>query len=289
MVDLTRAIARAARRLSSRNRLLAAGRALTLDIRHRILAPQQFGAAETDVLQSLNRHGFCALHDFFTPAECAKLRGNVDDALGRYSDFLKVYGEHDHRMYGVEQVCSAFDDFFHHPLLVRVLQAYTGNFYYGGMCMAARMYATPGNRGSGGGWHRDSAFGRQFKAIAYLSEVDAKHGPFQYIAGSHRTGPYLSMLLRGHQLLDQTRFDDGSYDPLFEEDSNLRTFEAPMGTVILADTRGLHRGKPIEQGNRYALTNYYAVGLQRFAPEKFNMIGRRDVERLGSLDNDVDA
>ena len=30
-----------------------------------------------------------------------------------------------------------------------------------------------------------------------------------------------------------------------------------MGTLILVDTSLIHRGKPIEDGTRYAITNYW--------------------------------
>ena len=40
-------------------------------------------------------------------------------------------------------------------------------------------------------------------------------------------------------------------------DTEVTSYTAKKGTVILADVRGLHRGMPIEEGLRYAVTNYY--------------------------------
>jgi hypothetical protein len=38
----------------------------------------------------------------------------------------------------------------------------------------------------------------------------------------------------------------------------VKTFFAPAGSLILVDTRGIHRGRPLyKNGERYALTNYY--------------------------------
>ena len=34
-------------------------------------------------------------------------------------------------------------------------------------------------------------------------------------------------------------------------------FNAKAGTLIFADTKGIHRGKPIEHGRRYVLFCYY--------------------------------
>ena len=42
----------------------------------------------------------------------------------------------------------------------------------------------------------------------------------------------------------------------------LRTIDGKAGTLVLSDARGLHRGKPIEEGERYALT-IYSIDMEK--------------------------
>ena len=123
--------------------------------------------------------------------------------------------------------------------------------------MANRTRATPGNLGSGNGWHRDSVQRRRFKAIVYLNDVDTENGPLQYWRGSHRLVNRLATSLRLRTPWYENRFDDGTYDRFFETSGGIETLAAPRGSLILADTTGIHRGKPLARGVRYAMTNYY--------------------------------
>ena len=52
----------------------------------------------------------------------------------------------------------------------------------------------------------------------------------------------------------QARFTEEEISQLNQ--SNKLTVTAKAGTLLVADTRGIHRGQPIEQGERYALTVY---------------------------------
>ena len=64
------------------------------------------------------------------------------------------------------------------------------------------------------------------------------------------------------------RLSDDYIDSLtndFNLESKLITGSA--GTIILSDTRGIHRGHPIKNSNRYALTNYY-IQESHFNPDK---------------------
>jgi len=127
--------------------------------------------------------------------------------------------------------------------------------------MAGRVTAAPGNRGSGGGWHRDS-FARQFKAIIYLDDVDESRGPFEYLTETTSLGSMVRDIWRGGLAYGQTRLPETQVEPLIAgRPGALRTVTGRAGTLVLADTRGIHRGMPIATGARHALTNYY------FAPD----------------------
>lgn len=121
-------------------------------------------------------------------------------------------------------------------------------------CMANRTRFVEGNLGSGGGWHRDMSYRNGFKALVYLVDVTDKNGCFQYIPKSSKAS---------HHLLktptpDKYQYtDEDVYKMTGGKPSAIFDVTGKAGTLVLFDTNGVHRGKPIEQGERYALTNYY--------------------------------
>lgn len=83
-------------------------------------------------------------------------------------------------------------------------------------------------------WHRDLNH-KHFlvKVFWFLSDCTLDTGPHEYIAGSHRNFDPLN---------GKHYYDDAELDSLYPRGSAQRIFtEVPAGTVILEDTRGLHR------------------------------------------------
>jgi hypothetical protein len=182
----------------------------------------------------------------------------LDLAFEHYAGFSNQHSDGaERRLFGVERISPELGVLWNDELLQRVQRAYCSTETDVGFTMANRIEAREGNLGSGNGWHRDSVRGRQFKAIAYLNDVGPENGPFQYMRRSHRVWHRFQTALRLSAPYDQNRFDDGSFDQLFEHDAEVFTFTASKGTVLLADTTGLHRGRPLASGVRYAMTNYY--------------------------------
>lgn len=107
-----------------------------------------------------------------------------------------------------------------------------------------------GAKGSGGDWHRDSAFTPNFKTIVYTSDVTKDNGPFEYIENSHRPKSFYELKKLGIQL-HHTRFKNDDVKHL--ESVKLT---GKKGTLIIAITNGLHRGSPLKNGNRKAITRY---------------------------------
>ena len=114
------------------------------------------------------------------------------------------------------------------------------------------------NKGSGGGWHRDTVYGRQFKAILYLVDVDEGTGPFQYLPGSHKFSSVWKSIWNFDFDVYQNRLTHDQVQAICEKlGYRFQTFTGQAGGLILADTTGIHRGMPIQHGRRLALTNYY--------------------------------
>jgi len=80
----------------------------------------------------------------------------------------------------------------------------------------------------------------------YLTDVDSSHGPHMFVRGSHRPGhPAAAQLrARGYQ-----RIEDREIEAAFGKE-NIVEILGRRGTILAVDTRGFHKGKPLEQGSR---------------------------------------
>lgn len=105
------------------------------------------------------------------------------------------------------------------------------------------------SKGSGGGWHRDDPLWRQYKFIIYLTDVSTNNGPFQYVLKSNSFFSRFTSLLINW--FPKMRFNQD------EIKGQIKEFTGNAGDLIISDTCGIHRGKPLEDGeNRVALTSY---------------------------------
>ena len=95
------------------------------------------------------------------------------------------------------------------------------------------------------------------KFFIYLSDVDCNSGPHVYVPGSHRRAP--------RRLQSDRRFTDHEVMLTLEGGrSHLRApveIEGPAGTVFVADTRGLHKGKSPTVGDRLVLQSEFSSSL----------------------------
>tara|TARA_B110001454_G_scaffold54637_1_gene53434 strand:+ start:85 stop:708 length:624 start_codon:yes stop_codon:yes gene_type:complete len=102
--------------------------------------------------------------------------------------------------------------------------------------------------GSGDGWHRDSYFKKQLKTIFYLTKVNIENGPFTYLE------PKLKIFSRFYPI--KTRLSNDADKKLnFCSNKISITSEQPgLGFSIISNY--IHRGLPIINGVRYAITVY---------------------------------
>jgi Phytanoyl-CoA dioxygenase (PhyH) len=105
-------------------------------------------------------------------------------------------------------------------------------------------------------WHFDMDRIKWLKFFVYLTDVGPNNGPHSFVAGSHRTGGIASALLqKGYaRLTDEEVTGEYSADKFVE-------FTAPRGTVIAEDTRGLHKGKHVIEGDRLMLQLQFSNSL----------------------------
>ncbi|GAB5539362.1 MAG: hypothetical protein Salg2KO_14650 [Salibacteraceae bacterium] len=209
-------------------------------------------------VRDIQKHGYAVLPSFFDSNKCQLWIDEIDRLIA--SEGIVVTEDahkSDLRIYAADRVSNAIQDYFLDAHLRGIVEGYERHSVTDGFTLGARLESVKNNLGSGGGWHRDSASIRQTKAIVYLSDVETGNGPFQYLEGSHKPMAIIKDQLKNMRNFNQNRFSNEEVEQLIATDTHaLKTITGKAGTVILSDTRGIHRGKPIEQGTRYALTNY---------------------------------
>lgn len=105
-------------------------------------------------------------------------------------------------------------------------------------------------------FHFDMDRPKWLKFFIYLTDVESVNGPHSFVSGSHRTGGIPPDLLsKGY-----TRLEDVEVAALFD-DRDIMEFSAPRGTIIVEDTRGLHKGKHVERGDRLILQIQFSNSL----------------------------
>lgn len=207
-------------------------------------------------LRLLRRDGVARIPGFFDEEFCAKavqeIEGSLEDpTIPREVDPVAS----DHRLWALdrlhpngrakilaerEDLRGLASEFLRTPAEVAFV-------------MGARLVARPRNLGSGGGWHRDTEEGHQFKAIVYLTDVGLENGPYQYLLGTNRG---TSMMASTLSFGVRKRYSDSEVRRMLEGGARLQTFCGSAGTVLFTDTLGIHRGAPIQGGQRLALTTY---------------------------------
>lgn len=97
-------------------------------------------------------------------------------------------------------------------------------------------------------YHFDMDRIKWLKFFLYLTDVEPENGPHSFIAGSHKSGAIPAGLLsKGY-----ARLTDEEVGQHFNKE-DFREFLAPRGTILAEDTRGLHKGKHVERGDRLML------------------------------------
>jgi len=223
--------------------------------------PLEFEKTIQDVNAVIRDKGFIVLEDYYTPEKCDSVISDIDNLLVKYND--RIVSDNlsaDKRLFGAERHSELINGFFSDPFLNQIRDCYYKTTKFYGCTLGARIDAVKGNLGSGGGWHRDAVYGTQLKAILYLTDVNETNGPFQYLIASHNKSSKLEAIKKCGIGFNQNRLDQAIIDKLVNENAyELVTFTAKKGTLLIVDTTGIHRGKPITEDCRYALTNYWYV------------------------------
>ena len=102
-------------------------------------------------------------------------------------------------------------------------------------------------------WHFDREDRFILKIFVYLSDVDRGAGPFTYAPGTHKKGSFSSISPAFFDEDGVRRTTDEQMSNAYPRE-NWRVCTGKKGSVILADTRGFHKGGEARTGDRLMFT-----------------------------------
>ena len=222
----------------------------------------KLGDKEKEALLEIQKNGYAVIPNFFDKEICEACIRDMDVMYDTKKEFVHNTEYADSRIFGAEDLSENIRKFADDSFLHKIANAYNAVPTSNGFTLAGRIKATGHEFGSGGSWHRDSYF-RQFKSLLYLTDVNVENGPFQVIHRSHRS-KQISIDSKNANLESmQCSFNQNIVEKILNENPDrLKTLTGNAGTMVLVDTSIIHRGLPLEDGIRYALTNYFFENTQ---------------------------
>ena len=134
--------------------------------------------------------------------------------------------------------------------------------------MANKVSFVEENYGSGGGWHRDG-INPSIKSLIYIDDVKSNNGPLQIILHSNKfNNIFLDNRNMNKKNYLDIRFKNKEVTKIENFHGRLKEFNLKKGSLIIFDGCNIHRGKPVETGSRYAITNYY-FPIGKMTQEKY--------------------
>lgn len=184
------------------------------------------------------------------------LKNNYDETEHIYNPNYGYY-----RILECDKVSETSKTFFNNDMINNIASAYVWKNVSSYQRMI-EIRPDPGVESNSDVFHFDD-WRHRFKAFLYLTDVSEQNAPFRYLRGSHRPGKW-----REEKDYEYYRYGyEGSYGHFSTEEINdLQskhnfseiTCTSKKGTLILADTRGIHKGTPLDSGKRILLANYFA-------------------------------
>ena len=215
---------------------------------------QRLLARHANWFDDLKTQGYSIVHNYMSKEECKKTIIGLKSAFEQYPNF--THKNDDKRIFGIEQILPGARGLAQNLDLLELGELVNQEQTYCAFTLGN--WLESGKSGSsGGGWHRDS-FYSQYKALVYLTDVTEDNGPFELLPGSHHLRAVLIGIKKAGLNYMQDRISDAEVCRLEGVLSTPRKiFTGSAGTLVLFNSSSIHRGRPIQLGERFALTNYY--------------------------------
>jgi ectoine hydroxylase-related dioxygenase (phytanoyl-CoA dioxygenase family) len=188
----------------------------------------------SDIAKDIDGNGYYAFKSAISPEA---LRSIEDDATQQrlslnHNGIGGVYWEDQYFLTHMLAVSKTFFDYCTDPKVLEVCRTYLGDKY---RLKALRYYETYG--GHHMRWHTDNKTDKGFACIpglifiVYISDVE--DGEFQYVEGSHAWS-------------GDAAYSEYPDEMIEEKYGNLvRSFKMPRGSIVIYNTYGIHRAKPV--------------------------------------------
>ena len=200
-----------------------------------IFTPQFLAASADEIAQAIHTDGFFKMEGGLTPEFLDQVLKDVGEHPFEINKnwVSGVYANQQFYVTHMLAVSQAYTDLVTHPKVFEICGKLLGDTF---RLKAMRYYETFGKHHMQ--WHTDNKTDRGFAHIpglifiAYLADVT--DGEFQYVRGSQ-------------QWSGETAYSDYP-DALIEEKhgKDIVSFKAPRGTVLVYDTYGIHRARPVK-------------------------------------------
>lgn len=235
---------------------------------------------EEEMLASLKKDGIAVLPDFLTPEQVAEMRAAIDKSIQEKNFYHApgrfAYKEADLDLENVGRLnvidptmrSPEFIRFALNPSIRKVIDLYLGVDSVLAGIAAYRTKPTPKHPKGAFHWHYDNAY-LQVKAIAYLTDVTEKNGPFAYIPNTWRR-----RLVSANY--EETRIQDSEV----AEGSYINCV-GKAGTVLVVDTQIIHRATPNLEGTRDVVSIVYDAATKARKRSFYNLpIATPDLQGL---------
>ncbi len=207
-------------------------------------------------VNDLKKNGYCVIENFISKDECDKFIKIIDTFITNNQELLWVDNEEsDIRIMGAENISEKFLSLNIKEFTQNIGSTFLQQKLKLLMIMANKVSFKSNNKGSGGGWHKDSN-AEQFKSLLYLSTVGKDNGPFQIVKNSNNDYINFKIFANLKKKFPAYRFTNEEINRIVKK-KDIIDFTGDAGTLILFNTSMLHRGSPIKSGIRYAMTNYF--------------------------------
>lgn len=184
-----------------------------------------------------------AITDLVTPEMAAETRNWLDAqhvhdpwrrSLGDFPPANPASTETSMGFYRADQTAAAphLFDLMNHPLLLTTAELVLNCKPTIDNCFAWWSYTGLDEPRGTQHFHRDVDSLRFIKVFLYLTDVDEQDGPHDYVVGSHRSWA----------LSTTKRISDAEVLKAFGKNT-VRSMTGPAGTIFLANTYGIHRGR----------------------------------------------
>lgn len=205
---------------------------------------------------NFKKNGYVILDKKLDPNICDKIVDSFEKCVSENNTWQDET-KSDTRLFYAQNYIDEINEILDDKLFNSISTKFYGKKINNKFSLMNKVVPIKDNLGSGGGWHRDSPTSHQLKVLIYLSDVNKGNGQFQYIENTYKKLNIFKGILR-YKWGSKYRFTEKEISQ-YLKDFNLKIIDiiGQKGTIVIVDTKGIHRGSPIEVGKRYAIFNYY--------------------------------